>query len=189
MLESKLCTGTSKTKKMQIWLDEVALFWMSQWTACSPAWRILYHVTASCKGPIYNTVWGILAILQFTIKISVGSERCARPEQGQTTTSGTASPALFEQWVGCETGPTFYSPYPRRLESLTICRCNYKQRQHFLLSYLKTLSVGPTGVRAHDLPHGSPMLNQLSQPVGGNITTVISIPNKGAPMIFVIWMM
>ena len=52
MLESKLRTETSKTKKMQICLDEVALFWMSQWTACSPAWRILYHVTASCKGPI-----------------------------------------------------------------------------------------------------------------------------------------
>ena len=31
---------------------KVALFWMSQWTACSPAWRILYHVTASCKGPV-----------------------------------------------------------------------------------------------------------------------------------------
>ena len=41
-----------KTKKIQICLDEVALFWMPQWTACSPAWRILYHVTASCKGPI-----------------------------------------------------------------------------------------------------------------------------------------
>ena len=53
MLESKLRTGTSKTKKMQICLDEVALFWMSQWTACSPAWRILYHVTASYKGPIH----------------------------------------------------------------------------------------------------------------------------------------
>ena len=26
------------------------------------------------------------------------------------------------------------------------------QRQHFLLSYLKTLSVGPAGVWAHDLP-------------------------------------
>ena len=43
------------------------------------------------------------------------------------------------------------------------------QRQHFLLSYLKTLSVGPAGVRTHDLPHGSPVLNQLSQPVGVTI--------------------
>ena len=31
------------------------------------------------------------------------------------------------------------------------------QRQHFLLSYLKTLSVW-----THDLPHGSPVLYQLS---------------------------
>ena len=36
------------------------------------------------------------------------------------------------------------------------------QRQQFLLSYLKTLSVGPVGICTHDLPHGSPMLNQLS---------------------------
>ena len=52
------------------------------------------------------------------------------------------------------------------------------QRQHFLLSYLKTLSVGPAGVRTHDLPHGSPVLNQLSQPVGGYhhiISYIISI--------------
>ena len=42
------------------------------------------------------------------------------------------------------------------------------QRQHFLLSYLKTLSVGPAGVRTHDLPHGNPVLNQLSQPVGSS---------------------
>ena len=34
------------------------------------------------------------------------------------------------------------------------------QRKHFLLSYLKTLSVGPTGVRTHDLPHSSPVLTQ-----------------------------
>ena len=33
-------------------LNKVALSCMSQWSACSPAWRILYHVTASCKGPI-----------------------------------------------------------------------------------------------------------------------------------------
>ena len=38
------------------------------------------------------------------------------------------------------------------------------QKQHFLLSYLKTLSVGLAGVWTHDLPHGCPVLNQLSQP-------------------------
>ena len=29
-----------------------SLFWMPQCVTCSPAWRILYHVIVSCKGPI-----------------------------------------------------------------------------------------------------------------------------------------
>ena len=45
-------------------------------------------------------------------------------------------------------------------------RCNYKGNT-FLLSYLNTLSDGPAGVWTHDLPHSSPELYQLSQPVGG----------------------
>ena len=49
-------------------------------------------------------------------------------------------------------------------------KCNHLQmplqRKHFLLSYLKTLSVGPAGAWAHDLLHGSPALYQLSQLVG-----------------------
>ena len=36
------------------------------------------------------------------------------------------------------------------------------QRQHILLSYLKTLSVGPAGVRTQDLPLSRPALSQLS---------------------------
>ena len=36
------------------------------------------------------------------------------------------------------------------------------QRQHFLLSYLKTVSVGPAGVLTRDLPLGRPVLYQLS---------------------------
>ena len=50
-----------------------------------------------------------------------------------------------------------------------------EQRQHFLLSYLKTLSVGPAGVWTHDLPHGSPVLYQLSQPVGLSHKVVVVV--------------
>ena len=58
------------------------------------------------------------------------------------------SPVLFSISVGSvcgffnkckETGPTIYRPYPRRLESQTICRCHYKGR-NFLLSYLTLLN-------------------------------------------------
>ena len=34
-------------------------------------------------------------------------------------------------WKCCETGPTVFHCYPRRLESLTICRCHYKGSTFF----------------------------------------------------------
>ena len=60
-------------------------------------------------------------------------------QQGQTTTPGTPCPTLckqcvgsftsrriYEQWRTGRRGLRFYRPCPRRLESLTMCRCNYK---------------------------------------------------------------
>ena len=41
------------------------------------------------------------------------------------------------------------------------------QRQHFLFSYLKTLTVGPARVWTRDLPFSKPALSQLSLPGGG----------------------
>ena len=70
----------------------------------------------------------------------------------QTTTPGTLCPTLYDECVGSLTTPadhnlsenagdravTVYRPYPKTLEHLTMLL----QRQHILLSYFKTPSVG-----------------------------------------------
>ena len=39
-------------------------------------------------------------------------------------------PQESEQRKSCETGPTVWRPYPRRLECLTICRCHTTKAAH-----------------------------------------------------------
>ena len=49
-------------------------------------------------------------------------------------------PQNYQHSRNCETGPPAYRPYPRTLESLTICRWNYKGST-FLLSVSKPFTV------------------------------------------------
>ena len=53
------------------------------------------------------------------------------------------------------TEATDFRTHPRTLECLTACRY---QRQHILLSYFKTLSVGSVQALNPDLPLSSPLL-------------------------------
>ena len=101
-------------------------------------------------------------------------------EQGQTTTPGTPCPTLYDKCVGSltcpanhitlkmqDTGPTVYSPYPRRLQRLTICRCNYKGST-FSSVILRPWVLVRSGAWTLDLPHRSLALYQLSYPGGGS---------------------
>ena len=88
---------------------------------------------------LYNTLWGTLLdcfMAQFTIFLVqqvefTGAPRTERVMPDHNTGNLMPSlrivygffnvPQLFK-----ETGPPAYSPYPRRLESLIICWCDYK---------------------------------------------------------------
>ena len=91
-----------------------------------------------------------------------------------TTPAGSTSPTLFKQWCRF-----FY--VPEEPDMLSAVRkdlwfffliwedyrnCNHLkmslQRQHFLLSYLKTLCVGQAGVQTCVLPLSGPVLSQPS---------------------------
>ena len=75
-------------------------------------------------------------------------------KQGQTTTPGTSCPTLCEKYVGSLTSPTDQyredagdGAYGLSSLSENTRTSNHLQmslqRQHILLRYLKTLSVGP----------------------------------------------
>ena len=61
----------------------------------------------------------------------------------------------------CETGPTVFSPLTEMTRKSNHLQMSL-QRQHFLFSYLKSLSVGPAGVCTRDLPLSKPALSQQS---------------------------
>ena len=66
-----------------------------------------------------------------------------------------------QQLVSCETGPMVSLSLPEKTRKPNHLQM-LLQRQHFLLIYLKTLSVGPARAQTHNLTHSSPILNHLS---------------------------
>ena len=93
----------------------------------------------------------------------------------QTTTPGTSCPTLsdkrvgffyvpqdYKQWSVVRRGPhvQFYRPYPKRIESLTICGRNYKGSTYSLVVLRPWVLVQPE-LNSRP-PVDIPVLNQLS---------------------------
>ena len=92
---------------------------------------------------------------------------------GQTTTPGTTFPTLCDKCVGSLTFPTnqyredagdgaYGLSSLSKKSRMSNCLQISQQRQHILLSYFKTLSVGPVWVLNPDLPHSSPALIHMT---------------------------
>ena len=86
-------------------------------------------------------------------------------------------PTRTNQGKCCEKGTYGFSSLSEKTRKSKHLQMSL-QRQHFLLSYLKTLSVGPAGVRARDLPLSSPALSQLSQTGGSFVLSNLPRASK-----------
>ena len=152
MLEnnSRFCTTWMASCKGPIMTNE----WMNEW---QNEWRVVDDRTTDV--PCYNTFWHVnsklgrqhtkappaAALSPFVSLTYPPNPWCQWCDVWRlTTTPGSTCPTLFEQRCGffyvseepdkckcCETGPTVFRPYPRRLESLTVCRCHYKGSTFF----------------------------------------------------------
>ena len=115
-----------------------------------PLKHLIYHFTSILHGLIRTHKWPAPNVSGFIAQLVRTSHRYRELQNYQQSRNG---------------------PYPRRLESLTICRWNYKGSP-FLLSCLKTLSVGPVRVSPASQPGAQP-----SEPPVPGIKHVSNISN------------
>ena len=124
-------------------------------------------------------------------------------ERRTATTPGTSRPTLFELcvWVlkrpslkfkhrsYCATGPTVYSPYspyPWRLESLTICWCNYKGCTFSLVIFRPWVLVRPKSNSRPPArqPDAQPTEPPMSSPLPSFLFKLPTIIRKSSTRLF-----
>ena len=154
---------------MNQWMNEWMNEWINEWmnesmnewinaylytahiTYCLKAvyksW-IEWDRTSACKGACgcrYRFIFDLIRPPNPCMK-------CTMKLQIDHNTGNYVPPALFDKCVGSLTSPTVYSPYPRRLECLTICWYNYKGST-FSSVILRPWVLVRSGARTLDLPH------------------------------------
>ena len=93
------------------------------------------------------------------------------PYSFQTLVWVLLCPTSTDQWKCCEMGPVVFCPYPRRLESLTICWCLYKGSTFFSVIKRSWVLVRPGFEPATSCPD-----------VTGMYRGIMLIPREGHKM-------
>ena len=117
-----------------------------------------------CTGSQFQT-WR--RIHEVTLDQDLSLQKTHQAQERLATPPGSTSPTLFKQWCGFFLSPTRtryvkvlsdgwnlygFSSLSKKTRKSIHLQMSLHKRQQFLLSYLKTLSVGPAKVWIGDLP-------------------------------------